>query len=274
MKKWWFHVPGLATALAVWYNNNITNNTYNNSLTLKPNDSNELDEKEQEEREIDVNTVIKKLHLGMNRNFVSELIGTPEYCFYEEELSNMFYVMETDKIIIRCIFTSEDLMAGYIVTAQSEDGRIEFPDPKYDNRVLKYGSSTFKYAEYDKPDDKPDAGMGNDVAYNHHWQCYPLLDKEGYSGCIATILPYGFYEAESDALMGAAWAKKESLSALNGIGFDVEKEISKCKEILHPNTYGIIDMNYKDKINPCIENEKDVSHWQIFVKNVSEDLSY
>lgn len=261
----------------MYHNNNITKKIYNNSFTLEYNDSNKLDEKEQkeqDEQEIDVNRIIKKLRLGMNKNYVNELIGTPEYYFDEEELSNLFYVMEADKVIIRCIFTNEDLMVGYIVTAQNKDEQIEFPDPKYDNRVLKYGSSTFKYADYDKPDDKPDAGMGNDVAYNYYWQCYPLLEQEGFNGFIAAILPYGFYEEGAETLMGAVWAKKESLPALNNIGFDVDEEISKYKEILNPNTYGIIDMNYKDKINPCIENEKDISRWQIFVNGLLDNSSY
>ncbi|MBD5459229.1 MAG: hypothetical protein HDR27_11735 [Lachnospiraceae bacterium] len=61
--------------------------------------------------------------------------------------------------------------------------------------------------------------------------------------------------------------KKRMLSAFEAEGGVVEDAISTFKKYVHPNTYGIINMDYAEFINPCIIADS----WKECVENLLEN---
>lgn len=113
------------------------------------------------------------------------------------------------------------------------------------------------------------ANLGNGEANSYYWQCYHLVQAEEASGFIVAILPYGFYEENSYKLMMLAGADEKMSSAYAGNDVDSDRVISEYKEQLHPNTYGIIDINYKEYIYPCVD--EDETYWAACVKELMKD---
>lgn len=74
-------------------------------------------------------------------------------------------------------------------------------------------------------------------------------------------MPYGFLESDSYLLMELVGFNEVALNNMCGEDVDVGKEISKCKEILHPNTFGIINTDYSDRIHPYIKNIDMMTYW-------------
>lgn len=215
------------------------------------------DYKEQEK----VNEIIEKLSLSMNKKYIEELLGTPIYTFTENGLINNFYVLKSENVVIRCIFKEDESMAGYLVTVnkitEKNDEAIQFSNPMNGGMELKYGYSTIDEIESEDYKGKIIANYGNGGEYNYYWQYYQVLYKN--CGFIVAILPYGFYENSTDMLMELVDAQvnnnKKKLMAYEADGGHVDEAISIFKKYVHPNTYGIINMDYAEYINPCIEDD-------------------
>ena len=224
--------------------------------------------KEQEE----VNDIIEKLSLSMNKKYIDELLGTPIYTLNENGLTNNFYVLKSKNVVIRCIF-KDDSMVGYLVTVNKitvkSDATIKFSNPMNDDMILQYGYDTIDDIELEEYKGKIIANYGNGGEYNYYWQYYQVLHKS--CGFIVAILPYGFYESSTDALMELVDAKvnnnKRMLSAFEADGGVVEDAISTFKKYVHPNTYGIINMDYAEFINPCIIADS----WKECVENLLDN---
>lgn len=227
---------------------------------------NQYDLESDKEHNMEINEMIQELSLGMSEEYVKEMLGIPVYRLEEQQLINEFYILEKT-IIIRCIFEERGVLVGYIVTAKQADKSIEFPDPMHNGGVLKYGSSTINVSESDTYKGEMIANLGNGDAYNYYWQCYHLVHVEEVSGFIVAILPYGFYEENANELMKFAGADKVMLSAYSNIEVDLEDKILEYKEQLHPNTYGVIDIDYKESIYPYIDH----MYWESCVKRLMED---
>lgn len=228
---------------------------------------NQYDAESREEQKIEINKILQELSLGLHEEYVKELLGTPMYQLSDNQLINEFYVLD-EKIIIRCIFEENHSMVGYIVTAKKADESIEFPDPMHNNMVLKYGYSTIDSFESDTYKGEMTANLGNGDAYNYYWQCYHLVHTEEVNGFIVAILPYGFYEKYSCELMRLVGADEIMLSEYAKVGIDVDKMISDYKKQLHPNTYGVIDIDYKEYICPYIYDK--AVYWESCVKKFLE----
>lgn len=223
------------------------------------------------------NEIIKSLYLGMTKEYIKELMGVPLYELTDSGLSNLFYLIEDDTVIIRCIFSEDDGMVGYLVTVRkivdAPDKAIEFFNPMQGNAPLRFGYSTIEHTETEGEDAEITANLGNGGEYNYYWQCYHLLYTKGFDGFIVAILPYGFYENEADMLMKLVGADDKMLSALKVQEeelqkADVDEVIANYKKKVHPNTYGIIDMNYKEDICPYIKN---ALYWESCVEKFMEE---
>lgn len=228
---------------------------------------NQYDSESREEQNIEINKILQELSLGMHEEYVKEMLGTPMYQLSDNQLMNEFYVLE-ENIIIRCIFEENHSMVGYIVTAKKADESIEFPDPMHNNMALEYGCSTIDSSESDTYKGEMTANLGNGDAYNYYWQCYHLVHVEEVNGFIVAILPYGFFEMDSCELMKLVGADEIMLSEYARVGIDVDKKISDYKRQLHPNTYGIIDIDYKEYIYPYIDDK--AVYWESCVKKLLE----
>ncbi len=221
-----------------------------------------------EEDNMEINEMLQELSLGMSEEYIKEMLGTPKFQLLDHQLDNEFYVLE-ENIIIRCIFEENHSMVGYIVTAKQADESIEFPDPTHNDKALKFGYNTISSSEYETYNDKPLANLGNGNAYNYYWQCYQLVQAKEASGFVIAILPYGFYEKDSYELMRLAGADEIMMSVYTENEIDVERKISEYKEELHPNTYGIIDIDYKEYIYPYIDDK--AIYWEACVDKLMED---
>ncbi len=249
-------------------NNTIGNNTIigNHNTVL-----NQYDLETDEEHVMGVNEILSNLSLGMNEIYVKDMLGTPMYQLEQHGLNNEFYKFE-ENIIIRCIFKEEEekgVLVGYMVTAKRADASVEFPDPMHKGETLKFGYSTISSSESDTYKGEMAANLGNGEANSYYWQCYHLVQAEEASGFIVAILPYGFYEENSYKLMMLAGADEKMSSAYAGNDVDLDRVISEYKEQLHPNTYGIIDINYKEYIYPCVD--EDETYWAACVKELMKD---
>lgn len=227
---------------------------------------NQYDIAAEQEHKMEINEMIQELSLGMSEEYVKEMLGIPVYRLEEHHLINEFYILE-NTVIIRCIFEEQGFLVGYIVTTKQADESIEFPDPMHNGKTLKYGYSTISDSESDTYRGEIMANLGNGDAYNYYWQCYHLVHVEEVSGFIVAILPYGFYEENTNELMKFAGADKIMLSAYSNIEVDLEDKISDYKKQLHPNTYGIIDIEYKESIYPYIDD----MYWESCIKRFMED---
>ncbi len=249
-------------------NNTIGNNTIigNHNTVL-----NQYDLETDEEPVMGVNEILSNLSLGMNEVYVKDMLGTPVYQLEHHGLNNEFYKFEED-IIIRCIFKEEEekgVLVGYMVTAKRADVSVGFQDPMHKGEMLKFGYSTISASESETYKGETAANLGNGDANSYYWQCYHLVQAEEASGFIAAILPYGFYEENSYKLMMLAGADEKMSSAYAGNDVDLDRVISEYKEQLHPNTYGIIDINYKEYIYPCVG--EDETYWSACVKELRKD---
>ena len=204
---------------------------------------------------------IGRLSLGMNRDYIIEFMGTPICKLLDNGLSNLFFLLEEDDVVIRCVFSEEDSLVGYFVTVKKiaeESGQVlEFPNPMSYGESLRYGHSTVADTESGGEESIVAANMGTGGENNYYWQRFHLLYTKGFDGFIVAAFPYGFYEYESDMLMELTSADEKRLKAI--IAEEAEKLGMKENEVLpyykstaHPNTYGVINMKYEEKIGPSI----------------------
>lgn len=252
-------------------NSNI-NNTVNNTVNNTYNTVNNGDNKDEFKESAHANDIIKSLYLGMTKYYVDELIGTPKYELLDEDLINAFYSLDDENVIIRCIFEEGDLLVGYIVTVREIDKGIKFPDPMYKDEMLEYGNVTIETVGYKGiSDDLIEGNLGNDIAYDYYWECHYLSHIGNFNGFIVAILPYGFWEDDSYYIMELVGFSEAELNNMFGEDVDIDKEISKCKEILHPNTFGIINPDYCDRIHPYIKNIDMMTYWSACVNDFMEN---
>lgn len=204
----------------------------------------------------------------MNKQYVDELIGIPRYELIDEDLVNAFYELNNEEVIIRCIFEKDNILVGYIITVNNINSSIKFPHPaRHLYKDLEYGNGTIEDIGYNGYYDEIKGNLGNDIAYNYYWECHHLSNIEDSNGFIIAILPYGFWEDDSWHLMqlitDSGWDIYNVLEEDNNIN----KEIFNYRKILHPNTFGIINVYYCDRINPYIKNDDMMSYWSACVND-------
>lgn len=206
----------------------------------------------------------------MNKYYVDELIGIPKYELEDEDLLNAFYILDADNVIIRCVFEKNNILIGYIVTLKEIGKGIMFPDPINNDAILEYGNFTIDDVGYKGiTDDLIEGNLGNESAYNYYWECHYLSRVGNFDGFVVAILPYGFLETDADSLMILVGFGKEH--NIFGEDIDINKEIAKYRKILHPNTLGIINADYSNRIHPYIKDEDMMTYWSACVNDFMEN---
>lgn len=205
------------------------------------------------------NEIIKSMSLGESKKYINSLLGIPRFEFIDNDLCNSFYPL--DYIIVRCVFDEDGLLVGFFVTAKQPNYKIEFIDPINAKQVYKFGKDTIADSSLSDAIIKANVGVGSGgISKSFYWEYNYLFGVGNHKGFIVAILPYGFIESESYNLMFEIGVEP----------IDTER-INHYRKIFCPNTYGIIDSNYENLINPYIENsEKDVL-WAECVNNLIND---
>ena len=213
------------------------------------------------ESNIKAEEAIKELTLGMDKDYIIKFMGAPIFKLVDNGLCNLFFLLEEDDVVIRCVFSEDDSLVGCFVTLQKiveePDQALEFPNPMLSGQSLRYGYSTVADTESRGEESVVTANMGNGGEENYYWQRFHLLYPKGYDGFIVASLPYGFYEYESDKLMELISADGKRLEFLIAeeslkLGVKENEVLPYYKSMAHPNTYGVLYMKYDEKIDPCI----------------------
>lgn len=208
------------------------------------------------------NDIINKICLGESKDYIEQMLGIPRFEFYNENITNSFYSLE--RVVIRFVFDGEYLV-GYFITVKNVNSGIEINDPVVDDKQIKFGECTFEQCGYSDSFGTVIDGcvcMGGVAAINTYYWEYGYMYGYGlYRDYVTGIFPYGFIETDSYDLMCIAYDKT------------IESEIiTKYREELHPNTFGIMDSHYENIIKPYMYNDKDYILWVECMMKLIEDV--
>lgn len=194
------------------------------------------------------NDIIDSLCLGESKEYIESILGIPRFEFFDDMLSNSFYAM--DKIVIRCVFDDE-LLVGYFVTAKEANSKIKMSGPLSNGEKIEFGTETFEPSKYPDAVIDGSTGMfGSAAISTYYWEYNYMYGVGLYRTFVAAIFPYGFTERDSYNLMNLA--NTESVES---------DEVNNYREILHPNTFGIMDSHYQEIIKPYMHTPENDTLW-------------
>lgn len=197
------------------------------------------------------NLCYENLTIGLSEDYINSLFGIPKFTLYDGSIKNNFYQMKDS--ILRVCLDSEDTTIAYFITV-TKSGRAISLSPYYQDKNIKLGEVTF--ADINILPIKIDANVAaSGDEYNYYAEWFYIGNPGSYNTYIYSINSNGICNDYDIKLTGEAYF---NYYLKNG---KVELEnIQQHRYQAKPNTFGVIALGYKDKIDviPFNDRWKDV----------------
>lgn len=201
--------------------------------------------------------LLSNINIGVSNEYMNYNLGVPIIEFAEEnELRNCFYKLNT--VTIRGVFDENKLIA-YFITITDKNRELFLSEfvPFYNNEKL--GTFSFSQIDNSEEPDYIDGNVSANLVYSYYYETYYNGNPGEYNYYCYAILPYGFIDKDSGDLLFDS-----SEYFINSVK-SPSIELFKYERILaRPNSIGIIDVNYIDKINPIFPNDD----WNWYTSNI------
>lgn len=194
------------------------------------------------------------INIGENEIYINSLFGTPKVSEFtiDTKLKNNFYVLKDS--VLRAVFDNEKLVA-YFITITDNKRKILLKAHYQDNYVLGnvyYGNLTYTI-------DHALVRVTASGKETFYCEWYFLGGPGNYNYYTYSIMNYGSFKGKNEAqLINQAHKqsiKNDDYSEL--LSAKSIKNILKYRENACPNTFGIVDECYADKISIMMDENWD-----------------
>lgn len=217
-----------------------------------------------EEREILKNekAILDTLKIGESKDYSTSKLGVPIIDYFVDGFNECYYTLEHS--IVHAVFEDENLVAYFITITNDKMqyrllgegdgfvlGKNTFEDYTTEQGVLNRISSGYKILLY----------FSGDSAQNYYAEIFGMGRMVNYSTIMYGFLPYGCVdEAAANYLMDLNFANLSDKD-INNTGHQIfldndasRKVFREKRRNVKPNTFGVIQMDYEDRVKIGDEN--------------------